>query len=62
MDKNGKWSLSPAYDVSWCYNPRGAWTSKHQMSINNKWDDITREDLIAVAKNINIKHPEQIIA
>ena len=61
MDKNGKWSLSPAYDVSWCYNPRGAWTSKHQMSINNKWDDITREDLIAVAKNINIKHPEQII-
>ena len=55
MDQQGRWSLSPAYDMSWCYNPQGAWTSKHQMSVNGKWDDITRDDLIAVAKNVNIK-------
>ena len=61
MDKEGKWSLSPAYDMSWSYNPKGAWTSKHQMSVNNKWDKITREDLLAFAKNVNIKQPTAII-
>lgn len=61
MNKQGQWSLSPAYDISWCYNPNGAWTSKHQMSVNGKWDNITNQDLIDVAKNVNIKHPKQII-
>lgn len=61
MNRTGKWSLSPAYDVSWAYNPQGDWTSKHQMSINNKWDDITREDLVTVAQNMNIKHHNEII-
>lgn len=61
MDQSGKWCLSPAYDMSWAYNPQGAWTSKHQMSINGKWDNITREDLIAVAKLVNIKNPLHII-
>ena len=61
MDRKGKWSLSPAYDMSWAYNPTGMWTSNHQMSINNKFDEITREDLLAVARNVNIKHADQII-
>lgn len=61
MDKSGTWRLSPAYDMSWSYNPQGDWTSQHQMSINGKWTDITREDLLAVAKNMNIKHAPQII-
>lgn len=61
MDKNGQWSLSPAYDLSWAYNPAGTWTSKHQMSINNKWDDINRDDLLSVAKNVNIRHADDII-
>ena len=61
MDKNGQWSLSPAYDLSWAYNPKGAWTSKHQMSINNKWDDISRNDLLSVAKSVNIKQANLII-
>ncbi len=61
MNQAGKWKLSPAYDISWAYNPQGNWTSKHQMSINNKWDNITREDLIAVAKNMNIKRHNEII-
>ncbi len=61
MDKGGNWSLSPAYDMSWSYNPKGVWTSKHQMSVNNKWDEITKEDLLAVAKNVNIKQPTAII-
>ena len=61
MDKNGVWHLSPAYDMSWAYNPNGGWTSMHQMSINNKWDTITREDLLHVAYEMNIKHAPAII-
>lgn len=61
MDKSGTWRLSPAYDMSWSYNPNGGWTSSHQMSINMKQDNITREDLLTVAKNMNIKHAKEII-
>lgn len=45
MDKAGRWSLSPAFDLSYAFNPQGLWTSKHQMSLNGKRDDFTREDI-----------------
>lgn len=61
MDKNGKWSLSPAYDMGYCYNPAGDWTSQHQMSINGKFNDITRTDLMEFAKKNNIKEASEII-
>jgi len=61
MTPDGKWRLSPAYDVSWAYNPKGEWTSQHQMSINGKWTAITRADLMAVAANMHINRPEEII-
>lgn len=61
MDKQGVWHLSPAYDMSWAYNPAGGWTGTHQMSINGKWDHITREDLLRVAYEMNIKHAQAII-
>ena len=61
MDKNGKWRLSPAYDVGFAYNPNGSWTDTHQMSINGKFDDITRKDLLACAATNNIKNAAEII-
>ena len=61
MDKTGRWRLSPAYDISWSYNPEGKWTSQHQMSINNKWTDITKDDLLTVASAMSIKKPHEII-
>lgn len=61
MDKTGKWRLSPAYDISWSYNPEGKWTSQHQMSINNKWADFTMSDLLSVASSMNVKAPREII-
>jgi serine/threonine-protein kinase HipA len=27
MDQAGHWALSPAFDVSYSYNPSGAWTA-----------------------------------
>lgn len=61
MGKDGVWHLSPAYDISWAYNPKGEWTSQHQMSINNKWTDIGTSDLLSVAEKMNIKRPNEII-
>lgn len=61
MDRQGVWHLSPAYDMSWAYNPAGGWTATHQMSINNKWDNITRDDLLSVAYEMNVKRATKII-
>ncbi len=61
MDKNGTWRLSPAYDMSYAYNPQGAWTSAHQMSVNGKFTDITRADLLECAAKNNIKNAKEII-
>lgn len=55
MDKSGQWSLSPAFDVTYSYNPSGAWTATHQMSINGKRDDFTREDLRECARTAAMK-------
>ena len=55
MDKTGTWSLSPAYDMTYSYNPSGAWTSKHQMTLNGKRDVFELEDFKACAKTISMK-------
>jgi serine/threonine-protein kinase HipA len=61
MEENGKWHLSPAYDMGYAYNPDGGWTATHQMSINGKFDDITRQDLLIFAQQNNIKDAVDII-
>ncbi len=54
MDKRGEWRLAPAYDIIYCYNPDGAWTRRHQMSVNGKHDHFERADFDAVAKRFSI--------
>ncbi len=55
MDKQGRWSLSPAFDVTYSYNPEGLWTATHQMSMNGKRDDFTLEDFRTCAKFASMK-------
>lgn len=55
MDKDGTWSLSPAFDIIYSYNPSGAWTSTHQMSLNQKRDGFTADDFRAVAETASMK-------
>jgi serine/threonine-protein kinase HipA len=33
MDRSGEWSLAPAYDLVFAFNPEGAHTHSHQMSV-----------------------------
>ncbi|MES2330389.1 MAG: type II toxin-antitoxin system HipA family toxin [Bacteroidota bacterium] len=61
MDKTGKWKLAPAFDVCHSYRPGSVWLSQHSLSINGKRQNITRDDLLAIAKNMNIKKAGAII-
>jgi serine/threonine-protein kinase HipA len=49
MDRSGAWSLAPAYDVVWAWQPGNLWLDSHQMSINGKRNGFTVADLRAVA-------------
>ncbi len=55
MDKRGAWSLAPAFDITYSYNPSGSWTSTHQMTLNGKRDGFVREDLEACAVSALMK-------
>jgi serine/threonine-protein kinase HipA len=55
MDRDGAWSLAPAYDVVWAWKPGNPWLDSHQMSINGKRDGFTVADLRAVAAVAGLK-------
>ena len=50
MNQQGQWSLAPAYDITYSYNPKGTWTAQHQMTLNGKRDGFGRDDFRAAAK------------
>lgn len=50
MNQQGEWSLAPAFDVTYSYNPSGSWTATHQMTLNGKRDGFALEDFEACAK------------
>lgn len=55
MDKKGHWSLSPAFDMTYSFQPTGKWTSVHQMTLNGKRDNFTRGDLQACGQRVSLK-------
>ena len=55
MNKAGEWSLSPAFDMTYSFNPSGAWTASHQMTMNGKRDHFTLEDFNACARTASMK-------
>ena len=59
MDKKGVWRLSPAYDMTFSYNPSSTWVNAHQMLINGKADGITMDDFVKVAEKAGIKQNER---
>ncbi len=62
MDKTGQWKLSPAFDVCHAYRPASTWVSQQSLSINGKRQGITRNDLLELAKQMNIKKANSIIS
>lgn len=61
LKQNKAWQLAPAYDICYSYDPTNSWVSQQTLSINGKHQQITKADLLTVAKANNIKKPEYII-
>jgi serine/threonine-protein kinase HipA len=57
LKQRGNWELAPAYDVTHAYDPKGEWTYQHLMSVNGKFDDITREDIVVEADRFGVGRP-----
>lgn len=55
MDRSGTWSLAPAFDMTYSYQPGGLWTSSHQMTINGKRDNFVLDDFLACGKSALLK-------
>jgi serine/threonine-protein kinase HipA len=54
LHEGGRWKLSPAFDVTFAYNPAGEWTYQHLMSVNGKFASIERADLLVVADRFGV--------
>jgi serine/threonine-protein kinase HipA len=61
LKKGEKWELTPAYDVCYSYDPTNIWVNQQTLSVNGKHKDITKEDLMTIAKANGIKKGEKII-
>jgi len=61
MDKKGEWRLAPAYDLCYSYRPGRLWVSQQSLSVNGKRQNISRNDFLTVAKQMNVKKGEKII-
>jgi serine/threonine-protein kinase HipA len=61
LDETGAWQLAPAYDVTHAYASSSIWLQHHLMSVNGKFDDITRADLMTVAERFNVVGAAQVI-
>ena len=59
MDRSGQWSLSPAFDLTYSFNPSGAWTAKHQMTMNGKRENFTLEDFKRCANVALLKRGQE---
>lgn len=61
LKQGGNWELAPAYDICHAYRPDSIWVSQHALSINGKRKGIEKEDVLEVAKAMNIKNAKKVI-
>jgi serine/threonine-protein kinase HipA len=62
LKEGGSWELTPAYDVTHAYNPKGEWTFQHLMSVNGKFKDITKTDLLAEADRFSVPRAHDLLS
>ena len=62
LKQGGTWELAPAYDLTHAHNPKGEWTYQHLLSVNGKFSNITRADLLMEADRFGVRRPLDIIA
>lgn len=62
MNKDGKWHIAPTYDYTFTVDSDAPYyINRHSMTINGKIQELTRGDLLGVAKRYGIKSAEPFI-
>jgi len=56
MNKQGEWSLAPAFDLTYAYDPKGKWTRGHQIKLSGKQSDFVRDDLLKFGLYCHLKN------
>jgi len=59
MDKEGTWSLSPAYDLTYIHTD--GWNFAQQITINDEYEDITLNDIKALAAHAGCNNIGDIV-
>ncbi|MFH1499864.1 MAG: type II toxin-antitoxin system HipA family toxin [Verrucomicrobiota bacterium] len=55
LSADHRWTLSPAFDVSYAFNPQpGKWTARQQLSVRGKRERITQGDLIQLGRDVGV--------
>lgn len=62
LKQNQAWELAPAYDICHAYRPGSSWVSQHNLSVNGKRNNITKDDLLVIGKAMNVKKADSIIS
>lgn len=62
LEENGKWHISPAYDITFIFNTNGTGPNmEHRLGIAGKTANISKSDLLDFAKQNNIKNANATI-
>jgi serine/threonine-protein kinase HipA len=61
MTPEGVWSLAPAYDLTHAYRKDSLWVSRHLMSVNGRFENIERADILSVARQFQVATPQRLI-
>lgn len=62
LRKGYGWELAPAYDLTYPYNPSVRWPHRQLMSVNGKFEQITRQDLLLEADRFGVRRPLDLLA
>lgn len=63
MDESGRWSLAPAYDMTYIFNVGGYLPETHHcLLVKGKYTDITLHDVLELAADNGIRKADTIIA
>ena len=62
MDAQGKWSLAPAYDVTFAYNSKNIWLREHLMGLGGKFADVSIQDLSRFAERHEIPYARKSLS
>ena len=61
LKKDENWKLAPAYDLCYSFDHTNHWVNKQTLSVNGKRLNISKNDLMTIANDNNIKKGSKII-